>query len=257
MSSSWASSAAAGAASPGSGPPPAGSHDIDARVSAPPTVAAGTVYVPNRAGVVHAVDAASGTVAWRRRLGADGRSPILGTPVAVAGKTAYVGSLGDPTGVLALDAGSGEPRWTAETGRVAAGPAVVGGRVVVRGAGRVTALDRTGERRWSVRVPDGRGRAVALDDRRTYVPTYGGVVAVDRDGETAWRTTLGDGRAGPPVVAADTVLVRGRGRLTALARATGDERWTVAVAGSGRPVVTPTAVLTPADEGRLVALADG
>lgn len=90
----------------------------------------GTVYVATDAGIVHAIDAATGAVEWTADLGA----PILAPPALADGSLFVPVSTGDVQ-VLPADgcgAGTCTPTWTATTGTgVSAQPSVAGGVVYV------------------------------------------------------------------------------------------------------------------------------
>jgi outer membrane protein assembly factor BamB len=94
-------------------PDPGRDNEVDAAVA----VADGTVYLvetlrdtpPEQDSArLHAVDIATGRPRWIRPFGSCAGSPV------VAGRTVYVATF---TGtVSAFDTGTGEKRWTAETG---------------------------------------------------------------------------------------------------------------------------------------------
>ncbi|MGB9955552.1 PQQ-binding-like beta-propeller repeat protein [Haloferax prahovense] len=120
----------------------------------------------------------------------------------------------------------------------------------------VTAFDTDGTRQWSFNVRDARGRPLAADGQHVYVSAGNAVYAVDWNGEMSW-THESDGEpVGAPTVAGDTVLFRSEGQLTALSRATGEERWTTTPGGVGRAIVTPAAIFVPESDGAVVALGE-
>jgi outer membrane protein assembly factor BamB len=231
--------------------------DVDARLTAPPTIDAGVAYVPDWAGRVHALSVSDGSGRWSRRVGDDGHAPTFSEPVAVHDGVLYVGSRAGTTGVTALDADTGEERWHRSTAAVMAGPVVHGDRVVVRTRQLVVAFDADGTRRWSFNLRDQGVDTMAVDDRHVYVPTRDRLHAIDRRGETAWTHEPADGRVGRPTVVGDSVVVRGRDSLVGLSRDTGEERWAVSADGVGRAVVTSTAMFLSGHSGRLLALGDG
>lgn len=232
-------------------------YDVDARLTAPPTVHRGTVYVPDWRGRVHALSAFDGSVHWSRQVGGDGSSRTFAEPVAVRDGTLYLGSLSGETGVVALDAGTGAERWSRSTDVVTGGPVVDGDLVVVRSHGLVVAFDADGTRRWSFNAIESDGRPMAVDEHRVYVPARGDLYAVDRSGEKAWTYESPDGPAGTPTVVGDDVFVRGEDRLVALSRTNGEERWTASPAGTGTAVVVPGGVFLTGGGGRVIALGDG
>ncbi|MFD1644101.1 PQQ-like beta-propeller repeat protein [Haloarchaeobius litoreus] len=231
--------------------------DVDARLTAPPTIDGALAYVPDWAGRVHALSVFDGSVRWSRRVGDDDHGPTFAEPVAVGDGALYVGSRSGTTGVTALDADTGEELWHRSTPAVVAGPVVHGDRVVVRTRRLVVSFDADGTRRWSVSVPDSGVGPVAATEQHVYVPGRGRVDAIDRAGETAWTYEPSDAWVGRPTVVGDSVVVRGRDSLVGLSRATGDERWTRSPDGTGRTVVTPNAMFLSGYRGRVLALGDG
>lgn len=230
--------------------------DLDARVTAPPTVDGGRVYVPDWRGRVHALSIADGSALWSSEVGTDGDSRTFAEPVAVRDGTLVLGSRAGTTGVVALDAETGEERWSASTGAVTGGPVVDGDLVVVRSHHLVVAFDSTGERRWTFNVLEADSRPMAVDDQRLYVPAYRAIYAIDRDGGEAWSTDGSGGRVGTPTVVGDRVFVRGEDRLVSLSGADGSERWTRRPGGVGRAVVAPEAVFLTGAGGRVLALGE-
>lgn len=134
-------------------------------VYAPPAVADGTVYAASKAGRLVALDAADGSVRWRRPL--DGS---VYQPAAVADGTVVVGA-GNGRLARAFDAATGAEQWSFETGASKAAPAFLGDRVLVSGANTgVWALDAaTGETLWySGELGDVGSAPVVADGRLFY-----------------------------------------------------------------------------------------
>lgn len=230
-------------------------YDVDARVTAPPTSDGIRVYLPDWEGTVHAITVSDGSVRWARRIGSDEKSRTFANPIAIHDDTLYLGSSGGTTGVVAVDARSGDVRWARSTARVREGPVVDDGLVVVRDENGLAAFDTDGAERWTVAVPDdGHGSALALDDDRVYVPTRDALRAIDRSGEAAWTYECEDG--GPPTVVGDDVLLAEDGTLTALNRTDGTVRWRVETDGSGGVIVTRDAIVMSGPGGRVTALGE-
>lgn len=166
---------------------------------ATPVVADGTVYTTGHREsdgqrVVFAL-ADDGSVAWQRPVGAGSRDAV-----AVADGTVY--AVGD-SGVVALDAATGDERWSALPNVALTVPPVVGpgGRLFVGEANEpgvtVIALDAaTGDEHWrTAYTPEHETLSIeAADGDRVYIQMMysdAGVVALDAaTGEEAWRTTL-------------------------------------------------------------------
>lgn len=230
--------------------------DVDARLTAPPTIHDGVVYVPDWRGRVHALSVADGTVRWSRQIDANGSGRTFTRPVAVGDGTLYLGSQSGDTGVIALDGTTGEPRWTESTPAVTGGPVVHPEGVVVRSHQVVTAFDPDGTRRWSFNVLENTPRPIAVDDRHVYVPARDRLYAITWTGEKAWVHESSGGQVGTPTAVGDAVLLRGEDRLVALSGATGKQQWTTDTTGVGRAVVTPEAVFLSGAEGSVIALGE-
>ncbi|WP_082677756.1 PQQ-binding-like beta-propeller repeat protein [Haloferax sp. Q22] len=230
--------------------------DIDARLTAAPTIDGGTVYVPDWSGRVHALSAWDGSVQWSQQVGAAAGGRTFTEPVAVLGDTLYLGSQSGSTGVVALDAATGDTEWEAYTRAVTGGPVAHSKGVVVQSHQLVTAFDTDGTRQWSFNVRGPRARPLAVDGQHVYVSAGNAVYAVDWNGEESWTHESDGDSVGAPTVAGDTVLFRSEGQLTALSRATGDERWTTTPGGVSRAIVTPAAVFMPESDGAVVALGE-
>lgn len=124
-----------------------------------PAVAAGSIYAAAQDGTVVRLEV-GGRQVWRVSAG-----QRLSGGVGADGSLAVVGTAEGE--VIALDAATGEPRWSARvSSEVLAAPVVAGDVVIVRSAdSRIFALDaRDGKRRWtyqraapplSVRTPVG------------------------------------------------------------------------------------------------------
>ncbi len=119
----------------------------DAQISTTPAAHDGLVLLGASNGVLYALDAAIGRIAWQFET----RGAIRAAP-ALVGNVVYVGS--DDRHLYALHLLTGRERWRVETGGAVAAPAVDKGRVFV-GAGdrRFRALDaKTGAELWSATI---------------------------------------------------------------------------------------------------------
>jgi outer membrane protein assembly factor BamB len=180
----------------------------------------------------------------------DAGSPTANTPPVVVGDAVYTGSSGTGGNLWALDAESGDRYWEFETdGWVNHAPAVADGTVFVGTDGQtVHAVDaRSGDERWSVdlgrdlhdsspTVVDGTvfvGTAgdspatVSGDEDEDEVNRAGMVVALDADtGGTRWSFEVSDWISTTPAVAEGRVYFGdATGRVRALDASTGEEVW--------------------------------
>lgn len=189
----------------------------------------GTVFVTSGYGELVALDASTGGVRWRQRVGA----PIGGAPV-YAGGTVYVtgrNALG-----FAVEASNGKLKWqvggTAGTAGVmgVSAPAVSGEVVVFPFAsGQLLAVDTTtGIERWSAQVAGTR---------------LGAAVANIRD------------LTGDPVIVGNTVYAgSSSGRINAFDLTTGETLWSARSGALSPVVVAGGAVFAVSDASRLVRL---
>lgn len=241
------------------------------RLAGTPSVAGGTVYAGDDAGILHAIDARTGSERWQAAMtGAIGAAPTVADGVVYAGDQA--GNL------AAYDAATGSERWRISLGSgsaaslyasspvvvdavlyVASGggastPAVADGVVFVGGTANVSlpptalyAIDAaTGAVRW--RFPAGAGSGL----------TTPGVYAIDAATGTArWSYAMpGDVRGAPAVIDGAVYAAAADGTVTGLDTATGAARWQVATgeAISSSPAVAGGTVYVSGAAGWLYAL---
>ena len=160
------------------------------------TLAGRNVVFCSHAGVVVAIDAASGRKAWAfryprsaRRVTAAARSHDVAPAVAFGGRVFVAPA--DADRVYALDAETGAPLWESEPAEGAQLVGVSRGRLIVTVSGAVKGLRALSVRNGSQREPDGwvqhdggglptHGRGLASDDAIVW-PTKAGVFFVRPD----------------------------------------------------------------------------
>jgi outer membrane protein assembly factor BamB len=194
-------------------------------------------------GRVIALDARTGKVRWRARLGPTESSPL------VSGGRVYVGDWRGDVHAFALR--TGERRWTFRTGGRVKGALALSGDQLFVGAydGRVYSLNaRTGAELWNTESQDrlgGRGQfyaTPAVAYGRVYVGSTDGKVYSfgASSGDLIWSQSTGGYVYSSPAVWRQLVFAGSySGRLYAFDAATGDVRWRAEVNGpiSGAPTV--------------------
>jgi len=212
----------------------------------PPVLASGRLFFGTNHGLVLAVLAASGRIAWHRQFpGCVASSPAVGNDVLYIGFMDRPPCNGTaPSFLAALDARNGRTLWRFRAGVIEASPLLAGGRVYFGSWDhRVYALDRTGRLVWSFATGDRVKGGVALAGGTVYAGSYDGYLyALDaRGGRLRWKA--GGGRLGglyaTPSVAHGRVFVSStNGRVYAFSLS-GNELWSVQ---TGSYVYSPAAL---------------
>jgi outer membrane protein assembly factor BamB len=214
----------------------------------PPVLAAGRLFFGTNHGLVLAVEAASGRIAWHRQFaGCVAASPAVGNGVV------YIGFMDPPpcrgsalSFLAALDARNGRTLWRFRAGVIETSPLLARGRVYFGSWDRrIYSLDaRTGRLEWSFSTGDRVKGGVALAGRTVFAGSYDGYLyALDaRGGRLRW--TAGGGRLGglyaTPSVAHGRIFVGStNGRVYAFSIASGDQLWSVR---TGSYIYSPAAL---------------
>jgi outer membrane protein assembly factor BamB len=213
----------------------------------PPVLASGRLFFGTNHGLVLAVQATSGQIAWHRQFaGCIASSPAVGNGVVYVGLMDPPPCRGSaPSFLVALDARSGRTLWRFGAGAIEASPLLAGGRVYFGSWDhRVYALEpRTGRLEWSFSTGGRVKGGVALAGSTVYVGSYDGYLyALDARGDGV-RWTAGGGHLGglyaTPSVAHGRVFVSStNGRVYAFSLA-GHELWSVQ---TGSYVYSPAAL---------------
>lgn len=241
--------------------------ELGGALRAPPAVVGELAYVGSTDGRVHAVDLAADGSPWRDAVVAPGR---ITRAVSVADGVVIVPVDGEPDGrpgmLVALDAGSGHPRWSVDLGPGSVGtPAASDGRVLVTDGldlqgsvrSRVHAYDlRSGRLLWerAIEGDDGVVLIAAVADGVAHLVTSGGhVVALDMaDGAERWRREVPAGESPSGALAGEVLYVTGSGdAVRAFDRVDGRELWALPIDGQARApvVVDGRVILGTADAG--------
>ena len=213
----------------------------------PPVLAGGRLFFGTNHGLVLAVKAPSGRIAWHRQFaGCVAASPAVGNGVV------YIGFMDPPpckgtapSFLAALDARTGKVLWRFHAGVIESPPLLAQGRVYFGSWDHhVYALEaRTGRLEWSFSTGDRVKGGLAFAAGTVYAGSYDGYLyALDaRGGRLRW--TAGGGRLGglyaTPSVAHGRVFVGStNGRVYAFSVA-GDQLWSV---HTGSYVYSPAAL---------------
>jgi outer membrane protein assembly factor BamB len=270
--------------------------DDDSRLTAPPIVANGKIYVLDADTHVFAFDAKTGDQLWDVGLAPDttiGKSSWFGLfgPDRVDPRKGFGGGLAYDGGrlfaatgfgnVIALDAENGQELWKVETTvPVRSAPLVVDGRVyVVTQENQTQALDATdGHQLWDHHgTVESAGvlssASVAVSGDTVVVPYSSGELFALRaqNGTPAWNDTLTrtgnvtsltiiNDIAGRPVIDRNLVFaISHSGTLAAINFRSGSRAWTRNIAGIQTPLVAGEYVFVVSTDGQVVCLnrADG
>jgi outer membrane protein assembly factor BamB len=243
---------------------------IEGPAVAAPLVAEGAAYVGTNAGILYAVDAATGEERWRFTAA---ENSLHASP-AYANGIVYVGSWDGR--LYAVDAATGAERWRVEAlGPIWAAPVVVDDLVLVASQGdvsrdlaaRVMAVDAsTGAKRWdrAIEMMDfsDNDSTMAVVGGVAYLKKGGRLYAIDAaTGDERW-TAEATGLSGKVAVGGRLICVPGDrfGTIVLLAfdAGTGEQRWQVTVGNAplSWPVITGGLVLIGDSRGVLYALGD-
>lgn len=232
------------------------SHFEGAPVVSPPVLHEGRLYVATVDELVQALDAATGTVAWRYQHRLDiaraGSLELLGAPSPVVdGDTLYAGF--SDGFIAALGLVDGTVRWTASVGEgtypdLIAGPLPAGDSLLGGGFSGPLLSFGAADRTVHWQVETGVAAPMLAHDGAVYVPGVDGKLrrVEPRTGEVQWTwDSRTSGTLTTPVPTPGGLLVgSGEGTLS-LIDARGEERWAFRPGG----VVTGVAA-APAVSGR-------
>lgn len=214
--------------------------DAGSLVEFPPVVAYGRLYFGTLRGRLFAVDAETGEVAWRVKLGrCTAASPAVGDGV-VYQPIMYptpCSSSGDVPGFMAaFDADTGEELWRFRAGVIESSPLLIDGTLYFGSWDRkMYALDvRTRKVRWTFSTGDRIKGGPAYRDGTIYFGSYdGNVYAVDaRTGRERWSASGEANFYATPALAYGRVYIGNTdGRVYAFGAKSGNLLWATSTGG--------------------------
>jgi len=203
------------------------------------------LFVGSHEGVFYALEATTGQMLWKKKLGSTSSRPVLAPDASML----YLGT--DDGHVLAVDPKDGRVKWRYSTrGPVLESPELSGDLVILSNeADQVYALDRmTGKFRWQYKseTPEEftlRGHAgVTVQGDLVFTGFSNGTLVALRvaTGSVAWLTSLKgeatkfvDVDATPAVVGENVFAASSAGGVYAIDRTTGLIRWRLPLLGAG------------------------
>jgi len=149
----------------------------------PPTVGYGHVYLAQQKGLFFALDAKTGKVDWRKKVGrCAASSPTVGKGVVYQSYMHPVACLQDQPGangfVIAWDADTGRTRWKFRTAPVESSPLLKGSRLFVGSWDhRVYAINaKNGKKIWSFEGDNQINTSAAYWNGRVFIGSDGGTL---------------------------------------------------------------------------------
>jgi outer membrane protein assembly factor BamB len=234
----------------------------------PPIYVGGKLYFVNNNGFAHALDADTGKILWKRRIGRLNAS----SPAYYKGRL-YIVNL-EPGHILKLDAKTGKTIWKRDLpGRAESSPVVID-RTVYFGVenGELFAMSTgKGQVRWSTPLGGAIKAAPAYHGGKLFVGDYGGYMnAVDaKTGKLVWQSgSLGPGFGGSGAFYSTPAVAYGRvyagnndARVYSYDTANGELAWSYSTGGyaySGPAVAntkhSPPTVFIGSFDGNIYAL---
>ena len=251
--------------------------DGERRLAAAPVIGGGQLFIMDTAGVLHAMDAATGAKHWTHSFEVPGRSApaVFGGGASYsAGKVFITTGLGD---VAAVDAKSGKQLWKIRpAGPLRGSPTIAFGSIfVMTQNNEIHALNaEDGTEQWQESASLGEegvfGVAAPAAGQGTVIAGFstGELIAYRyENGRTLWsdalsRTSLSASVGVLTDIDADPIIDHGRvyalgqgGRMAAYELVTGQRIWELNLAGISTPAVAGDWIFTLTDEAKVLCIA--
>lgn len=194
--------------------------DVDRGAGTAPAVAGDLVYVAGGDETLYAINRTDGTTRWTASAQYSAAWP------SVYGNTVYLPG----SSVTALDAASGEERWSTSVEGSVNGVVQRGDTVVAAGRGGVTVIDaKSSNVRWhNDEVSMWREPPAVVDSDVFAVDSSAGtIISLHTGGGRQWLRHFDGPAPGGPTVEDELVIVPGGSAVYAYDRSTGVEQWTV------------------------------
>ncbi|WP_086663351.1 PQQ-binding-like beta-propeller repeat protein [Lentzea kentuckyensis] len=235
-------------------------RNLEGAVTPGPVIGAdGTIYASSTAGVLHAIDPASGQDRWTYDSKDTGGGDLSVSPLVLpSGDIVWP----TPGPLLLVLSSSGRRLWSVELPGIPTSPASVDGSRIYVGdtSGHVSAIDsRTRSLLWTVDVGRVSYGSVVTDGTRIYTTANSGVTAVDTDGTVAWQRDPGDDitEVSAGLAPDGTVLLGTNGSREWAYRPDGSPAWNVPrFITYSSPAVTATGLAYIGDHGGTVSAFD-
>lgn len=216
-----------------------------------PTVADGTVYIPDQRGL-RAYNAETGAKLWAETTDNRTQSGLF-TPPTVRDGVVYTGIDNGHHSVMALNADTGKRLWTfggKDVGAVTVAPTLNenGDSLYIGTASsQLHALDsETGERRWSKKLFGPVDHTLAVRTPLVVGATRAGeVYAYDESGKELWRKRLPSGTVTPPILSGRWLFIGSKAETVyAMDPTNGEAGWDIEIGqlSKGGLAVSPNAL---------------
>jgi outer membrane protein assembly factor BamB len=170
-------------------------------ISSPALNAAGTIYIAEVGGLVHALTP-NGSIIWTHMCGGD----IWSSPAVGADGTIYIAS---DDGMLNAINPDGTTSWTFDLGAGSKYPPVIGsdGTIFIGNGLNLIALNSSGALKWCRYDLYPRQAPAIGDGGIIYVNSDNGLISLTYDGVIQWTAATGIGGSSPAVGADGTIYV--------------------------------------------------
>jgi alpha-amylase len=231
------------------------------QVVSSPALLEWTLYIGSADGNLYALDARTGSVLWATPLGLIVAKPAVAGEIVYSGAFIVDENSGDATGaIIALSAGSGREIWRRPVnGYQISSPAIDDGVVYTGSPTGLLALNAlTGDLLWEAPIGFSQSSPFLTYDMVYIGAENGNLYALDRsDGIERWRFATGGSVISSPKAAGDLVYTGSEdGNIYAVDFASGEEVWRLATNQPviSSPLIDSGVLYIGSSDGRLYAI---